>query len=60
MKQNKLKRYLETMLEEYVGKHDKMKYKLEFAKITTVTSEPLLASFKVAYRIVKCKRTSFD
>jgi hypothetical protein len=27
-----------------------------FAKITIVTSIPLLASFKVTYRIVKCKK----
>jgi hypothetical protein len=52
------------MRAEYVGKtsqlfHRKLKEfnkrKQAFAETTTVTSKPLFAQFKAAYRIAKCK-----
>jgi hypothetical protein len=61
MKLNKLKRHVETVgvlktpdffcrkLNEFNSQ------KQAFAKITTVTSKPLFASFIVAYRISSCK-----
>jgi hypothetical protein len=65
MKPNKLKRLLETVHAECVRRtrefiHRRLdkfiKQKQAFAKVTTVTSKSLLASFKVPYRISKCKK----
>jgi hypothetical protein len=64
MKQNKLRGQLETVHAECVGEttdcfhrrpNEFNKQKHMFAKITTVISKPLLASFKVAYRVAKRK-----
>jgi hypothetical protein len=70
MKPNKFKRHLERVHAEYVWKtagffrrklNEFNKQEQAFAKITTVTPKPLLASFKIAYEVAKyIKRTSFD
>jgi hypothetical protein len=57
--------HLERVHAECIGKTPEFFYRKQnefnkrrqvFAKIKTVTSEPLLTSLKVAYRIIKCKK----
>ncbi|KAL4083746.1 hypothetical protein QTP88_029062 [Uroleucon formosanum] len=65
MKPNKLRRHLETKHAELVNKPKEFfarkcssfqSTQQTFKKMTTVPSKALLASFKVAHRIAKCKK----
>ena len=65
MKPNKLKRHLETLHKEYTDKPvnffaEKLrsfeKQKSNIHKVLTVNERALLASYKVAYKIAKCKK----
>lgn len=66
MKPNKLKRHLEKVHADHVDKtREYFQRKLEllnkqqetFSKTMSVSSKALLASYKVSYRIAKCKKT---
>lgn len=65
MKPNKLQRHLETLHREYVNKPrdffvEKLrlfkKQKSSFHKVLAVNEKALLASYKVAYKVAKCKK----
>ncbi|XP_063902632.1 zinc finger BED domain-containing protein 5-like [Zophobas morio] len=65
MKPNKLKRHLETLHSEYVNKPRQFfelklksfeKQKTFFKKSLSVHEKALLASYKVSYRIARCKK----
>jgi hypothetical protein len=69
VKLNKLNGHVETVHAECVGRTPKFFHrkiiefnmqKQTFTKITTITLRPLLASFKVAYRIAVCKNPHTD
>jgi hypothetical protein len=65
LKPNKLKRHLETLHKEYISKpreffEEKLrsfkKQKTNFQKTLAVNEKVLLASYKVAYKVAKCKK----
>jgi zinc finger BED domain-containing protein 5/7/8/9 len=65
MKPNKLKRHLETLHSEYVNKSREFfelklksyeKQKSFFKKVITMNEKALLASYKVSYKIARCKK----
>lgn len=65
MKPNKLKRHLETLHKEYVNKPKDFfiakqksyeKQKCSIKKALSINEKALLASYKVAYKIARCKK----
>lgn len=65
MKPSKLKRHLETQHPEHVGKSleffkrrldEYNKQRRAFTKTSTIAASALLASYKVSYRIARCKK----